>query len=226
MDKLNKILSDKNCFIFDFDGVIKDSVNIKTEAFEEIYQPYGNEIVRKVRDYHIENGGLSRFEKFKYYEEILLNKKISKNKINNLSKKFSHIVKSRVISSPPLPGIIDFLELLHSKNISLFINSATPLEELQEIIIKCNYDKYFVKVFGSPNSKTQNLLSILSEFDFQSKNAVFFGDARNDLIASYETDISFIGVGNLFEKSEIQRVKNYYLINDFTDIKLNNFIKR
>ena len=64
-----------------------------------------------------------------------------KNKINNLSKKLSHIVKNRVINSPPIPGIVDFLELLQSKKISLFINSATPLEELQDIIIKCNYEK-------------------------------------------------------------------------------------
>ena len=53
----------KNIF-FDFDGVIADSVNVKTEAFEKIYLPYGKEIAEKVINHHRENGGMSRFEKF------------------------------------------------------------------------------------------------------------------------------------------------------------------
>ena len=34
--------------IFDYDGTIADSVNIKTEAFAELYRIYGKEIERKV----------------------------------------------------------------------------------------------------------------------------------------------------------------------------------
>ena len=56
----------KNIF-FDFDGVIAESVNAKTEAFREMYIEHGTEIANKVVDYHINHGGVSRFEKFKYY---------------------------------------------------------------------------------------------------------------------------------------------------------------
>ena len=41
----------KNIF-FDFDGVIAESVSAKTDAFKEIYLPYGNEIANKVVEYH------------------------------------------------------------------------------------------------------------------------------------------------------------------------------
>ena len=34
--------------IFDFDGVLVDSVNIKGLAFAKIYQSYGDDIVKKV----------------------------------------------------------------------------------------------------------------------------------------------------------------------------------
>ena len=34
--------------IFDFDGVILDSVNVKTKAFELLYEEYGPEIQKKV----------------------------------------------------------------------------------------------------------------------------------------------------------------------------------
>ena len=41
----------KNIF-FDFDGVIAESVSAKTDAFEEMYLPYGKDIAAKVVEYH------------------------------------------------------------------------------------------------------------------------------------------------------------------------------
>ena len=40
-------IQSKKLFIFDFDGVIVDSVDIKTEAFGEIYSNYGSFITEK-----------------------------------------------------------------------------------------------------------------------------------------------------------------------------------
>ena len=42
---MNKI----KAIIYDFDGVICDSVNVKTEAFGEMYAQYGKEIQKKGR---------------------------------------------------------------------------------------------------------------------------------------------------------------------------------
>mgnify|MGYP006077874289 FL=1 len=54
---MNKI----KAIIFDYDGVIAESVNVKTEAFAELYKPYGTDIVQKVIKHHEANGGVSRF---------------------------------------------------------------------------------------------------------------------------------------------------------------------
>jgi beta-phosphoglucomutase-like phosphatase (HAD superfamily) len=54
----------KNIF-FDFDGVLAESVNIKTEAFKQMYACNGDEVAGKIARHHVENGGVSRFEKFK-----------------------------------------------------------------------------------------------------------------------------------------------------------------
>ena len=43
-----EILSNKTLFIFDFDGVLAESVNIKTEAFRSMYTQYGEEIAERV----------------------------------------------------------------------------------------------------------------------------------------------------------------------------------
>lgn len=225
MDRLSKFLSKKTCFVFDFDGVIKDSVHVKTQAFEQIYRSYGSEVVEKVKTYHLENGGLSRYKKFEYYEKVLLKKKITNDEVNSLSNQFSDIVKNKVINSSPIPGVINFLDILKKNNILTVVNSATPLSELKEIIKQCNYEKYFQKIYGSPETKTNNLFSVMRDFDIQSKDIVFFGDAKNDLIAASETNISFIGVGDYFRELNISENSDHSFINNFKDITLKYFGK-
>lgn len=73
--KQNNIFNNKRCYIFDFDGVIKDSINVKTKAFLKIYEKEGQEIAQQVKKYHLNNGGVTRIKKFQYYEKILLKKK-------------------------------------------------------------------------------------------------------------------------------------------------------
>ena len=214
----SKILKNKTCFVFDFDGVIKDSVHAKTLAFQKIYENEEQEISIKVKDYHLKNGGMPRFQKFKYYEEILLKKKVSDDEINELCSKFSLIVKDQVINSKPIPGILMFLDKLKEKKLLMAINSATPLKELNEIIYKCNYDKYFDKVYGSPSSKSENLLSIMNYYKINQDDIIFFGDAKSDLLAAQELNIDFVGVGSYLKNANIQQSDKYFFIDNFNEL--------
>ena len=73
-----------------------ESVQLKTDAFAEIYKPYGRDVVSQVIKHHEENGGMSRFHKFKIYHERYLNIPLSKNELNKLlysKDKVTHIDK-------------------------------------------------------------------------------------------------------------------------------------
>ena len=63
-----EVLKDKNIFI-DFDGVIKESLDIKADAFESLFSKFGNDISQKIRKHHDKNSGISRFEKIPLYLE-------------------------------------------------------------------------------------------------------------------------------------------------------------
>ena len=63
---INKVTKARVIF-WDFDDVIKDSVSVKTKAFSILFEKYGREIQEKVVSYHLENGGVSRFDKVKYF---------------------------------------------------------------------------------------------------------------------------------------------------------------
>ena len=101
--------------IFDFDGVIAESVQVKTEAFAALYAPYGPDIIKKVVDHHAANGGMSRFKKIKLYHKSYLNKIITDREITELANQFSKMVINKVIASPYVPGALEFIQSSYKK---------------------------------------------------------------------------------------------------------------
>ncbi len=56
--------------ILDFDGVVAESVDIKTEVFWELFQEHEN--VDDIVQYHLQNNAILRFMKFKHiYDNFL-----------------------------------------------------------------------------------------------------------------------------------------------------------
>jgi beta-phosphoglucomutase-like phosphatase (HAD superfamily) len=58
--------------IWDFDGVIIDSMPIRGQGFEEIFKDFAAVHVEELMRYHRANGGLSRFVKIRYFFEVIL----------------------------------------------------------------------------------------------------------------------------------------------------------
>jgi len=196
---IKKIIKNKSIFIFDFDGVLVDSVNVKTNAFVALYKKYGNNVVNQVIKHHILNGGISRYEKFKYYHRFFLNQKISNEEIKMLDKEFSNYVVNEVVHAPEIEGVTNFLNRIYKK-CRIYINSGTPTIELKKIIDLRGWSHYFTQVLGSPDDKIANTQTILDYEKKQSiKDCLFFGDAETDYKAANYFGIDFI----LLKTSEI-----------------------
>ena len=138
--------------IFDFDGVLVESVDVKTRAFARMFKEKGVEVVKKVTDFHLMNGGLSRIHKFKYYYEEILKCSLSEDKLNELCNTFSQLVIDEVINSPYVNGAKEFLER-YQCDIDLYVVSGTPEGELREIVRCREMDVYFKDIYGSPRQK-------------------------------------------------------------------------
>ena len=65
-------LSKIKILIYDFDGVICQSVNIKTEAFRELYKHQSKDKIEEFIDFHYKHGGVSRFKKIEHMETKIL----------------------------------------------------------------------------------------------------------------------------------------------------------
>ena len=178
--------------IFDFDGVILESAGIKTDAFADVVKDYPKEQADAFVEYHMTHMGISRHVKFQYFIENILNQEYDMDKEKQLARVFSNIVFSKVMKCPFVPGAEEFLKRNYQKY-DFFIASGTPIEELKEIVHGRNIGQYFKGIYGTPQKKEEIVESILSQYGFDRKQAVFVGDAGTDLNAAKNTGLSFVG---------------------------------
>lgn len=201
--------------LFDFDGVILDSMDVKTQAFYDMYLPYGKDIAERVRKHHLDNGGISRFEKFKLYHEEWLGIPTDESKIYELANEFSNRVFQGVINAPEVAGIRTFLDKAINKY-RMWVITGTPTSEIREIVKAKKLDKYFVSCLGSPEKKTYWTAKIIQKEGLNPNEVVFIGDALADFEAASTNHIHFV----LREHSENKKLfsdKKLPVIHNFND---------
>lgn len=177
--------------IFDFDGVLVESLDIKTKAFAQLFEAEGEAVVRSVIDYHIANGGVSRYEKFRYYYRELLKRELTEERFQELCNRFSELVLQEVVKCPYVAGAKEFLDTCAAST-ACFVTSATPEHELCEIIDRRGMARYFKKNFGAPKSKTDAVSEILADEHLASCEVLYVGDAMADYEAAMANGIHFV----------------------------------
>ena len=186
--ELEALLSRAKIVFWDFDGVIKESVDIKTNAFKELFLPYDDNVVEAICRHHEGNGGMSRFEKIPLYLSWV-GEHITDKNIHFYCNKFSSIVVQRVVDSPWVPGVLELLKSNSKKNVLV---TATPYKEIRFILKKLNIDLLFSEIYGAPTNKTEAVSNVLKKLNIDPKKAIMIGDSDSDYKAATENKIEFI----------------------------------
>lgn len=179
--------------IFDFDGVVVESGDIKTQAFAALYRPHGVEIVAEVIKYHTQHGGLSRYHKFHHFQQQLLNKPpLTPEEEHMLDRHFSELVVEAVIAAEAVPGAYTLIRQ-QSERIPLFVASGTPEIELRVIVERRGLTPYFKQVRGAPKLKTTLIAEILSDHTLSPESVLMIGDAMADYEGAQVNGTAFLG---------------------------------
>lgn len=211
---LNKILNSFNSIFWDFDGVIKDSVSIKNNAFERLFSDFDDEIVAQIKKHHLENIGLSRFEKIPLYL-ALAGQDSSHDKVKEYCEKFSNFVKLSVVNSDWVPGVLDYLGCNFKKK-NFFIVTGTPKNEIEEILGLLGIDHYFLEVYGSPHSKVKAISNAMQKFKIKQDNAIMIGDSLIDFKAAKKSNI-FFALRKTKHNVHLQHTLDCFMFEDFTN---------
>lgn len=200
--------------IFDFDGVILNSVPTKTEGFRKLFQNFSTDAVNKLVLYHELNGGKSRYVKIKYFFNELLHKDISEQEILEYANKYSEITKEE-LANPKyiIEDTLNFIRRNHGKY-KMHIASGADEEDLKYICEELDLIKYFLSINGSPVIKSKLVKNILEFNNYMAEETILIGDSINDYQAANENKIEFYGFNNI----KLNKLTNY--IQNFKDFNI------
>ncbi len=200
--------------LWDFDGVILDSMKIKGDGFKELFKEYDEKHVQLIEKYHYENGGVSRFEKIKYFFNSVLGQEISKKIIEELAFKFATIIEQKLYDKSNLiEETVNFIKKNYKKY-NFHIVSGAEHNELNELCKYFELSKYFKSIDGSPTKKDILVKNVLKKYEYKKEETALIGDAMTDYNASAANEIKFYG----FNNSDLKKFGNY--IDRFEDLKL------
>lgn len=202
--------------IWDFDGVILNSMSIREWGFEEIFKEYPRDKVEKLLEFHSNNGGLSRYVKIRYFFKEILNRSITTNSLQELAESFSVLMKKELINKDHLiVDTINFIKLNYTKY-NFHIASGSDQEELRFLCEKLGIAHFFKSIHGSPTPKSELVRKIIETKQYDLKRTCIIGDSINDYEAAKKNRILFFGYNNPL-------LKNYPYIHSFSDPKCVQF---
>ncbi|WP_345980680.1 HAD family hydrolase [Sulfurimonas sp. HSL3-2] len=200
--------------LWDFDGVILDSMKIKGDGFVELFKEYDKDKVSLLEKYHYQNGGVSRFEKIKYFYNTILNREISEEKITALAIEFAKIIEKKLYQKENLfEESVEFIKMNY-KNFDFHIVSGAEHKELNELCQYFGLSQYFKTINGSPTSKEILVMNIVEKYHYKRDETILIGDAMTDYNAAIKNNINFYGYNN----PELK--KNGPYIDSFKDFKI------
>lgn len=180
--------------VFDFDGTLCESADVKTDAFHRMYlEEAGEEIAARVRAHHLAHAGASRYEKIRHYEEVLLGRPCNDVRLEELASRFARLVFEAVVAAPMVPGADDFLAA-YAHVVPIGVASATPVDELRAIITAKGLQQFFAAIDGYPTTKGDAVLQFLDRFGAAASRTVMVGDQPSDRAAAIAAGTQFVGV--------------------------------
>lgn len=175
---------------WDFDGVIKESVEVKTQAYFQLFEPFGLVVAERVREHHEAHGGMSRFDKLPLYLQWA-GVDASSTNVDEYCEKFKYRVVQGVIDAPWVSGVERYLRS-NSDRQTFVLVSATPQEELEYIIGSLGLESLFFKVYGAPTRKHDAIRTALISLGVEAQFCLMVGDAQEDLNAAVANRMPFL----------------------------------
>jgi phosphoglycolate phosphatase-like HAD superfamily hydrolase len=176
--------------VWDFDGVIKESVDVKARAFAALFEWAGRGVTAAVTAHHAAHGGMSRMDKIPLYLEMA-GETPTPARVNALCQEFGRLVFQQVVDAPWVPGVEAYLRG-NPLDQRFALVSATPADELRRILDALHLRGVFAEVHGAPTTKASAVAQVLAASGLEVADAVFIGDAQSDWLAARAAGMPFV----------------------------------
>jgi phosphoglycolate phosphatase-like HAD superfamily hydrolase len=203
-----KRIDSLRAIVFDFDGVILESADIKTEAFRALYAEYPDKLTA-IRDYHIAQAGISRYVKFEHIQRNILGLPYTEEDRKRVSAEFERLTRERILRCPQVPVADELLLGLRGRVLRI-VGSGTPHAELELIVSERGMRDWFEEVWGSPRMKSEILRDVMARHTLSPQEVLMVGDGMSDYDAAREAGTRFLAreTETDFDRLAVEKVRD------------------
>ena len=189
--ELRKALQAAEAVVFDFDGTLVDSNEIKRRGFDHAFAEYPDRM-EEIRSYCYGSNHTIRGEKFRHVAKMILGLEYTPELDERFHKRYADFTTESVVAAPEIPGAAAFVRNLARLHPSLL--SSTPTAILVDILQRRGWADLFEIVQGAPVNKLAWLKGLQAVVRCEPRQVVFFGDTDEDARSAAESGCTFVRV--------------------------------
>ena len=188
------VLAQAAAVVFDFDGTLVDSNEIKWRAFDTVFAGFPDRLP-EISAYCRAHNHTPRDVKFRHVYETMLGVPYTPDVARRIENRFEAETTSAIIAAPEIPGASACLAALAAQ-LRLGLLSSTPDAILRQIVRARGWEDRFAWVQGAPVNKREWLDALSRRVGAAPRSIVFCGDTPEDHEAAAAAGCSFVGVRN------------------------------
>ncbi|MDB5376722.1 MAG: family hydrolase [Rubritepida sp.] len=182
--------------VFDCDGVLLDSNELKTACFREVLEAGGYEAgdIARFVEFQRASFGMSRYRLF----EALLGWELAVRPPldrDHLLARYAEALGGRYVACTATPGMREVVGALAART-PVYIVSGSDQAELRGVMAERGDASMFRLILGSPTNKFDNLMLVLEDLakdgPVDPADLVFVGDAEADMTAARKAGLGFV----------------------------------
>jgi phosphoglycolate phosphatase len=178
-------VKDRKLFLFDFDGVLADSLDLYAEAVARCLERIGTPIVKTREDY------LALFEG-NFYESMAAR---GVNLAAFAQAAMEIMPGIDYDAMRPFDGLIPVLDALQKDHL-LAVISSNGSRTIRRMLERFGFDPYFKEILGSDFlfSKKEKIDHALAEYGIPLERAFYIGDTTGDIVEARAAGIRTVAV--------------------------------
>ena len=187
-------LSGIRVVIFDVNGVLIDSNAANAQAMAQAFT-HDPVLQKAIASHYPTLTGVDRGSKIRIIQEQVIGAPFKEKEFELRWERFKALAHESMEKAPLIAGCKEVLAELGKGGITRVALSNTPLEELQQILAAHDIQSLLDVIRGGGDwPKSESLVRLLDEFQFQGDQCVFCGDGKKDLVAARSAGLSFVAI--------------------------------
>ena len=178
-------MKERNLFLFDFDGVLADSLDLYAEAVARCLERIGTPIVKNREDYLVLFDG-------NFYESMAA-RGVDLAAFALAAREI--LPRIDYDAMKPFAGLIPVLAALQ-KHHDLVVISSNGYRTIRAMLTRFGFDPYFREIFGSDFlfSKKEKIDHAFEKYEIPREKAFYIGDTAGDILEARAAGVRSVAV--------------------------------